>query len=136
MLDLVETTVADVMSRDVVTVLADATLSDAAELMIGFDVSGLPVVEDDGLIAGVLTETDLVRLRSGVPPWRAWHGLLVRDLMSAPAVVIDPGEPIHEAARVMSDLRIHRLFVVDGDGSLIGVLSEHDVVAEIAEMDD
>jgi CBS domain-containing protein len=36
----------------------------------------------------------------------------------------------------MSDLRIHRLSVVDDGGSLIGVLSEHDVVAEIAEMDD
>lgn len=136
MISSIDSRVADVMSRDVVTVLADATLGDAAELMAGFGISGLPVVDDDGLLTGVLSETDLVRLRSGAPPTRSWHALLVRDLMTSPAIVVQSGAPVHEAAGLMADRRIHRLFVVDRDGAPVGVLSESDVVAEIADLDE
>lgn len=136
MIELADSTVADVMSRDVVTVLPGASLGDAAEMMAGFGISGLPVVDDDGRLAGVLTETDLVRLRSAAPPWRRWHTILVRDVMTSPPVVIGPSAPVGEAARIMADRRIHRLFVVDLDDIPIGVLSESDVVAEIADMDD
>jgi CBS domain-containing protein len=135
MLQDADSTVATLMSRDVVTVPEDATIGDAAELIVGFDVSGLPVVDDDGAISGVLSETDLVRFRSGAPPWRSWHALLVRDLMTSPAVVVAADTPVHEAARAMADMRIHRLFVVDADGAPIGVVSERDVIAEIADMD-
>lgn len=127
--------VADLMAREPVLVGGDASLSDAAALMDGHHVHGLPVVDPDGSLIGVLSQTDLNRARSTEYLWANWPGLAVRHLMTSPAVTVHRSTPLLEAARKMERHGIHRLVVVeDGDDrSPVGVLSMSDLIHALAE---
>ena len=123
-------TVADLMTRDPVVVRAEASLTEAAALMDRHHVHGLPVVDAEGALVGVLSQTDLNRARSTEYLWANWPGLAVRHLMSSPAITIHRSTPLIVAARKMEQHQIHRLVVVeDGDErSPIGVLSMSDLI--------
>jgi len=127
------TTVAQVMAIAPVTVRASASLTDAARLMDQHHISGLPVVDATGSLVGVLSQTDLARVRATEYLWSNWHGLAVRHLMSHPVETVHPAVPLALAVQKMERLRIHRLIVVDErDETLpIGVLSLTDVVHAI-----
>jgi CBS domain-containing protein len=127
--------VADLMARDPITVKAEATLTEAAALMDRHHVHGLPVVDADGALVGVLSQTDLNRARSTEYLWANWPGLAVRHLMTSPAVTVHRSTPLLLAARKMERHGIHRLVVVeDGDDtSPIGVLSMTDLIHALAE---
>ena len=92
-----------------------------------------PVVDATGSLVGVLSQTDLARVRATEYLWSNWHGLAVRHLMSHPAETVHPSVPLALAVQKMERLRIHRLIVVDDrDETLpIGVLSLTDVVHAI-----
>jgi CBS domain-containing protein len=128
-------TVADLMAREPVLINADASLSDAAALMDRSHVHGLPVVDADGALVGVLSQTDLNRARSTEYLWANWPGLSVRHLMTSPAVTIHASTALLHAARRMEELNIHRLVVVEeGDErSPIGILSMTDLIHALAE---
>jgi len=101
----------------------------------------MPVVDDDGVIAGVVSRTDLLRVgrvQAGahrkasvltLPERRV--GELLGESPRAP-IVVSPTTPLHDAARMMRDERVHRLFVVDG-GKLVGVISTLDVMGAVRE---
>jgi CBS domain-containing protein len=127
-------TVADLMARDPILVAADASLSEAAGLMDQHHVHGLPVVDGDGALIGVLSQTDLNRARSTEYLWANWPGLAVRHLMTSPAVTVHRSTTLLAAARRMEQHQIHRLVVVeDGDErSPIGVLSMTDLIHALA----
>lgn len=127
-------TVADAMAIAPVVVRSSASLTDAARLMDQHRISGLPVVDAAGSLVGVLSQTDLARVRATEYLWSNWHGLAVRHLMSHPAEIVHPSVPLALAVQKMERLRIHRLIVVDDrDETLpIGVLSLTDVVHAIA----
>ena len=125
-----------VMSGSPVMVSADEPIANVADLLAGFEISGVPVVDDDNRLIGVISETDLVRVRGSTVAWPGWHGLLVSDLMTTPAKTIAASAPLAEAARVMTTERVHRLVVVDREQMPIGVISESDIVREIADDDD
>jgi len=130
-------TVAELMTGDPLVVPVDLSLPDAAKLMEFYRVSGVPVVDWDGALVGVLSQTDLVHALTTAPLWHAWPGLTVRHLMSQPAITIGAGESAEEAARVLEKHRIHLLVVVGVDGRTpIGVLSATDLVRAMAGMDD
>ena len=128
--------VRDLMSPDPVTVLDDASLADAADLLCGYDISGLAVVDIDGRLVGVISETHLVAFRGTHMAPSDWHRRCVRDLMTVPAAVVGAEELVTVAARRMTDLGIHRLFVVDDTHVPVGVIAASDVVTEIAESDE
>ena len=125
---------ADLMARQPVLVKAEASLSEAAELMDSFHVHGLPVDDADGALVGVLSQTDLNRARSTEYLWANWPGLAVRHLMTSPALTIHRSTPLIHAARKMEQHNIHRLVVVeDGDDtSPIGILSMSDLIHALA----
>ena len=77
-----ECTVREFMAPNAVTVLAEASLSLVAETLADYGVSGLPVVDRRGAVGGVISQTDIVRLRAGSMPPSGWPGLLVRDAMT------------------------------------------------------
>lgn len=122
--------VADHMTSRPIVIGADASLTDAAALMNRHRVHGLPVVDGSGQLVGVLSQTDLNRARSTEYLWANWPGLVVRHLMTSPAVTVHRSTPLLEAARRMEELGIHRLVVVeDGDETTpVGVLSMTDLV--------
>lgn len=128
------TTVADHMAANPILIRADASLTEAAELMDRQHVHGLPVVDANGALIGVLSQTDLNRARSTEYLWVNWPGLAVRHLMTSPAITIHRSTPLIVAARKMEQHQIHRLVVVeDGDEtSPIGVLSMTDLIHALA----
>jgi len=127
-----ERLVRHVMTREVVTVVEDATLADVADMLRGFDLSALPVIDLDERLVGVISETDLVRLRAAGVPQGGWHRVPVGTVMTAPALIVDADASLAEAARRMTDQAVHRLYVVDPEGMPLGVITESDLFAEIS----
>jgi len=133
--------VRDVMSQKVVTVEADVTVRDAAQLMHRRDVSGLPVIDQDARLVGIITESDLLakeatpesprrisdrlkRRRNGQGKAHAW---LVSEAMTTEVVVAGPDDELRSAARRLAQKGVKRLPVVT-DGRVVGVISRHDVI--------
>ncbi len=125
--------VKDAMSRGVVTVSDDVPLAEAAKLLDAYHISGLPVVDRDGELVGVLSQTDLLRARVIEHMWTVLPGLAVRHIMSAPAITVLASATTDEAANLMEEKRINRVVVVAPDGRTpIGVLSVSDLIREMA----
>jgi CBS domain-containing protein len=140
------TCISDVMTAPVVTVNRLTPDKEIARLLTRHQISGLPVVHTDQRVVGVISEADLVavrdktawRARAGAAARRQWHGLqghaviLAGELMTAPAVTIHPDETVLTAARVMTAYGISRLPVVSKDGTLIGIVSQGDLLRALA----
>jgi CBS domain-containing protein len=125
------------MTGDPVLAYVDQPLSEAAGIMDFYRVSGLPVVDAEGRLVGVISQTDLLHARTTEALWHAWPGLTVRHLMTEPAVAVTADLPVTDAARVMEEARIHRLVVTLSDGETpIGVISVSDLVRSMAERDE
>jgi CBS domain-containing protein len=129
----VERTVADLMTGCPLVVSEDDSIAGVAEILAGFEISGVPVVDADERLVGVVSETDFVRLRGSSITSTGWHGLLVRDVMTTPAKTVTSWSTVADAARAMTAERVHRLVVVDDRGTPVGVLSGSDLVREIAD---
>ena len=129
--------VGDLMTGDPVLAYVDQPLSDAAGIMEFYRVSGLPVVDAEGRLVGVISQTDLLHARTTEALWHAWPGLTVRHLMTQPPVTVTANVPVEVAARLMETLRIHRLVVTLADAETpIGVISVSDLVRSMAERDE
>lgn len=127
--------VRSLMAPDPVTVRADSSLAQVAATLAEYDLSGMPVVDQDGAVVGVISQTDIVRLRAGPMPVSGWHGLLVRDLMTHPAITVAASASLQDAAGLMTQHHVHRLVVVaEHADTPIGVISESDVVREVAAL--
>ncbi|NOX22085.1 MAG: CBS domain-containing protein [Actinobacteria bacterium] len=142
--------VLDAMTTDVLTIGPDDSLKGAARLMLARGVSGLPVIDADNKLVGIVTEADFVRQEAerslhsrrrllatvfGDGDARE-HGETVRDVMTASPLVVTADARIAEAARVMNERGVKRLPVVDSEGSLIGIISRADIVAAYVRPDD
>jgi CBS domain-containing protein len=144
--------VGEVMTRDVVSVGPDTPIKDVAELLVGRGISGLPVCDDDGAVVGVLSEADLLVKQSGRPARSgglfAWlvdtggspdlaklRAHTAGEAMTAPAVTVDPDEPVSAAARTMVSLGVNRLPVVE-DGKLVGIVTRADLVRLFTRSDE
>jgi CBS domain-containing protein len=126
-------TVGQLMTDDPIVATVDLPLVEAAAIMDFYRISGLPVVDQDGVLVGVVSQTDLLHARTTEALWRAWPGLVVRHLMTQPAVSVTSDVTIEDAARLMEEHRIHRLVVTAEDGETpIGVVSVSDLVRPMA----
>lgn len=136
----------DVMTRAMITISPDATVHDAAQLMLSRGISGLLVVDGKGDLAGVVTEGDLLRrdeigtetersrwLRLLVSPSRQAadfvraHGRHVRDVMTTDVVSIAHDETLEAVVALMEKNRIKRV-PVTRDGRVVGILSRSDLL--------
>lgn len=129
--------VADLMTLDPVVVAVDASIEEAENLLRSHRISGLPVVDADGILVGVISQTDL--LHFALPEVRALiphrdGGIRVGDVMSTPPVTIDSGASLREAAELMNDKRLHRLVAVDAHGRPNGVVAAMDFLALADEL--
>ncbi|APO78802.1 CBS/BON domain-containing protein (plasmid) [Rhizobium etli 8C-3] len=133
----------DIMTRAVATVSLTASIRKAIETMIAADVSGLPVVGDDGSLRGIITEGDMLRrkeldLRAAddagtVDALRDYvHGnsWRVEDVMSTDVVSVRPAAPLGEIAGLMALHSIKRVPVVS-DGRVVGIVSRRDLLRAV-----
>ena len=127
--------VADFMTLDPIVVRPETTIEEAARLLAAFDITGFPVVDDAGRPLGVLSQTDLLgaATSTGAAIRGRPSGLRVGELMSSPAVTVPILASMVEAARLMSNTKVHRLVAVDDRGRAVGVLSATDFVTLYAD---
>ncbi len=122
--------VSQLMRRDVRTIAAQATVAEAIQSFADAHVSGLPVIAPNGAVLGVITTTDVLQAEAEHDDRRARNQLFehttVNELMSSPPVTIGPEATVRDAAKLMLERGVHRLFVVDAD-QLVGVLSQTDL---------
>jgi CBS domain-containing protein len=126
--------VRDLMTTDVVAVAPSTTVRDAARMMFRYRVSGLPVVDPDDHLLGIITEGDFLAMEVE----RADTGAaaeLVEQVMSHSVLTVGPDLEIIEAARFMHTNDVKRVVVVE-DERMVGVISRFDVVAGFTRPDD
>ena len=130
----VHATVAELMTPRPLVVYVDTPLPEVAKLLGEHRIGGVPVVDATGAMVGVISETDLLRVRATDDLWARWPGLRARHLMTSPVVSITAAERPETAARLMETHAVHRLIVVDErDGSTpVGVISSGDLVRGLA----
>jgi CBS domain-containing protein len=118
--------VSSIMSRDVHFITPEATVREAAEKMRAFDIGSLPVCRGSELV-GIITDRDItVRVAAvGLPSTE----VNVCDAMSGNVVSCHENDDLSDAARVMEDMQVRRLPVIDDDNNLVGLIS----LADIAE---
>ena len=147
--------VRDMMTRDVVTVMAETPLKQVAALLVERRISGVPVVDAAGTVQGVVTEADFLRKESGEESHlrrRGWMDAFAsgrafrraelerigarsaEDAMTVPAITIGPDQTLREAAQIMSRNGINRLPVVEL-GRLVGIISRADILRVFARSD-
>ena len=120
----------EAMTPNVVSVLPDTTLVDAALAMKNLDVGPLPVVEQ-GCLVGVITDRDIT-VRATAEGWDP-RTARVREAMSREVVTCREGDDVRNAARLMQDTQLRRLLVVDGEGNLTGIVSLGDLVLQTGD---
>ncbi|MEV0584528.1 CBS domain-containing protein [Nonomuraea sp. NPDC050310] len=149
------TKVRDVMTAEAVSVHGGTPFKDVAETLIEHGISSVPVLDADDRVMGVLSEADLLfkeefrelYYREGYrPPLRVRRrhpdaarkalGDRAAQLMSAPAITVDPDASTVVAARTMDEHNLKRLVVTDADGCLLGIVSRRDLLKVFVRSDD
>ena len=115
--------VEDVMIKDVITVDASLTVKEAAQIMNKFEIGCLLALKD-GKAIGILTERDL--LKRVVAESRDAKKTKVTEVMSAPLIVVEPDMELEDAAKLMFEMKIKKLPVVDGK-RLVGLITLTDI---------
>lgn len=147
-------TVRDVMTTPVYTVTATTPLKEVARLLVTHRISGVPVVDDQGRVLGVVSEADFLLKEGGhdVSRRRRFRRILGEDhakvareakigaitageAMTAPAATVEADRTMTAAATVMVERDINRLPVVD-DGRLVGIISRADLVRAFVRTDE
>jgi CBS domain-containing protein len=141
----------DIMTCTIATVRPDTKLADAANRMVADRISGLPVVDDDGRLMGVVTEGDLLRrCETGTEEQHsAWidlllgpgrlandyvhsHSRTVRDIMTETVISVTENTPLTDIVRLMERHHIKRVPVLRGE-ALVGLVSRADLVRVLAD---
>jgi CBS domain-containing protein len=138
-------TVGNVMTSDVVSVRYETPFKEIAELLGEHRISGLPVVDDDEKVIGVISETDLLFRQTeqdgDAPTNRRWRltpaarraaakarARTAGRLMSVPPVTVHAHESIARSARTMAEHRVERLPVLDEEDRLVGIVTRCDLL--------
>lgn len=149
-------TAADLMSTAPVSIHETATLGEAAKFLIEKEISAAPVIGEAGRPVGVLSQSDIVRhesqavgakpetnefyhvvdlfcppaLRGIVHPVKPEH-VQVRDVMTPTVLSVSPDDSAVSVVAQLVALKVHRLFVIDESGVLVGVISTFDVLRKL-----
>lgn len=138
--------VSQLMTAPVKTIQADRSLAEAAHLLVEHRISGLPVVDEQQRLIGLVTEADFLRamgLPSHQPHHSVWQTLesmfqhqdrvrepkgVVADLMVQDVVTVRPEQTLHEVLEVMKRHHIKRVVVCDDDRHVLGIVTRSDLV--------
>lgn len=119
----------DVMTERVFVVGPDATIDQAISLLLDHRVSGLPVVDDEGLLLGVITEFDIIDLVYNADIETS----IVSDHMTKEVNSLDITASLDDAANIFCNDSVRRIPIVQ-DGRLAGVLSRHDLISFVRKV--
>ena len=139
----------DIMTLNVITVTRDQPIKELSELFVTYKVNGVPVVDDDGGLIGVVTQGDLIEQQKNlhIPTVIALFdavlfiesakkfeeeakkltGKTVNDIYHQNPVTVTPNTEVNEVATLMAEKDVHTIPVVDG-GKLVGIIGKIDVI--------
>lgn len=149
----------DIMSTPAISVTENHTLQEVLELMAENNFSGLPVVDSDNKVSGIISNTDIIRYsqQSSVIPLSNLSGWIspyanITDLasvrkgfemlnktktgqiMTKKVYTVSPDTDATEIAQLMNQRKINRVPVVDGDGKLVGIVTRGNMVQCMAKL--
>lgn len=126
--------VADLMTKEVVTLDANDTLNVADDVMGLARIRHMPVIDGDDSVVGLLSQRDLFRgalaraLGYGEFAQKKLYGILkVKEVMTNDVLTVPPTTPLVDAAKIMTDRKIGCLVVIEAE-RLVGILTESDFV--------
>lgn len=150
---MAERTAQDIMTTPVVTVPRDASIKEVARLLSEHRISGMPVVDGENRVIGMVTEQDLLMRVTGphLPPHiellggiiylekphdmeeelRKAMAVTAEQIMSDEVISVEASATVREVADLMMSRKINRVPVLEEDGTLVGIITRHDVVATL-----
>jgi CBS-domain-containing membrane protein len=135
----------DVMTRNVISVEENTSLEEVAKILNRYVISGVPVIDDDKSVVGVISEKDFL-FHMGAKEKRTFMGVVAhclkskgcvaismrkqnaKDIMTSPAVTVDEKTPVSEIANIFIEENINRTPVVGPGQKLVGIVTRTDIV--------
>lgn len=146
--------VKDIMSTQVATVGPDTEITEAARLLLEKRYNGLPVVDENGKVVGIICQSDLIAQQKSLPVPTLFSfldgfipltstkklemeiqkiaAITVADAMTSRPVTVKPETSINAVASLMVDNSFHTLPVLDDQGKLVGIVGKEDVLKTLA----
>lgn len=146
--------VEDVMTPAVIAAYEDTPYKELVRLMSEHRVSGLPVLDEEGRLAGIVTEADLLLAEEGEPKLHSvflhWftdpkrlaalehetEGVRAAHIMTREVVIARPHEAVRDAAKVLLDAGVRRLPVIDEERRVVGIVSRSDLLRPYLRSDE
>jgi CBS domain-containing protein len=151
---MAELKVRDIMQTAVIKVGPETTVRELAEVLAEHKISGVPVVDDEGRVIGVVSEADIIfqdadlhfpyylqfldsviyvqSISKFEARFRKMFGTKAADIMTREVVTISPDASVYDAAALMTDRKVNRVPVTE-DNKLVGILTRADIVGAIAQ---
>jgi CBS domain-containing protein len=120
----------DLMTKNVICIKKDIPVIDAIRLMAKNNITGIPVVEDDGVLVGILSEQDVLRL---FHTFEDEKDRTVSDFMTQPAIHFEEDELLLDVCYCLRDNSIRRV-PVTSKGKVVGVISRSDILKCILKL--
>jgi CBS domain-containing protein len=115
----------DIMTRKVYTTSPEVSVQEVAQLLVQKDISGVPVINRDGQIIGIVTEADIIGKVNR-------EGLCVADIMTPELIFVDEETRVGDIAMLLVERKIKRVPVMR-NGKLIGIVCRADIVNAVAQ---
>lgn len=137
--------VKDIMTTDVITISPEASLKDVGDILKSKRVSGLPVVDENGNIVGIITLTDMLRVLDQIYHWKEIERRVkdlklsemfekekldakVKNIMAKEVLVLDENEPVEGVMRLMFNRKVHTI-PITRNGKLVGIVGKRDLIS-------
>jgi len=146
----------DIMTTEVITVDENRSVKELAKILAENKISGVPVVDNQGKIVGIVTESDLIDRAKKVhiptvmrlfdsfvflespermeKDLKKMAALTVRDICNKKIVSVTPATPLDELATLMSENKVHTIPVLDND-KLVGIIGKTDIIRTLVQGD-
>jgi len=140
--------VREIMTKRVIAVKRDSDIHEVSALLSEHNISGLPVVDEEYRVIGVVSEADILSMVGmkkghvfkdilrhilGEPLPKRKHQGRIGEIMSSPAITTTPDADIREVAEILESKRIKRLPVVGNENALLGIISRADIVRAMSK---
>lgn len=142
--------VKDIMSTDLITIKENTQIRDVIKIFVNNDVSGLPVLDHDGYLAGVVSAADVLKQESSHTFYHTtmtknyelelledvkFFDQPVSSIMSEDLFTVEPDATIAKMAKIMYEKKIHRLLVTEYN-KLVGIVTTFDLLKLLATSDE
>jgi CBS domain-containing protein len=111
----------DIMTANVISIRETTTLEDAARLLARNRISGIPIVDENQILIGLISEHDMI----------SRQGQTVSDIMSRGVITVTPDTDVEQIQHLLTNQRIRRVPVVE-HGRVVGIVSRSDLVRQMA----